>query len=167
VDKGWKIICSEPSAAMFLKEELPLLMDTQQARKIGAATVELMDYLKMLHAARPCLKAGNAGSRKFYYHAPCHLKSMNGAKTTLQMFSQLGVSITDLNGGCCGLAGTAGMQAKNHTLCDDIGGFLKDTIDRANPDVILTECAACKMQIEHLTGRRVVHPVKLLAQWLE
>lgn len=167
VDKGWKIICSEPSAAMFLKEELPLLMDTQQARKIGAATVELMDYLKMLHAARPSLEAGGTGSQKIYYHAPCHLKSMNGARTTIQMFGQLGVSVTDLNGGCCGLAGTAGMQAKNHTLCDDIGGFLKDTIDRANPDVILTECAACKMQIEHLTGRCVIHPVKLLAQWLQ
>jgi FAD/FMN-containing dehydrogenase/Fe-S oxidoreductase len=167
VRQGYKILCSEPSAAMFLKEELPLLFDDEQARMVSAAAVELMEYLN-LQTQKPEIEGSrNLQSQKIFYHAPCHLKSLNGAKSSLQLFSSLGVTINDLNGGCCGLAGTAGMQAKNRELCDDIGGFLKKSIEKQNPDIILTECAACKMQIEHLTGRKVLHPVKLLAGYRE
>jgi Fe-S oxidoreductase len=38
------------------------------------------------------------------------------------------------------------------------------TIEKASPDYIITECAACKMQIEHLTGKRVLHPIMVLAK---
>ncbi len=56
------------------------------------------------------------------------------------------------------------MQLKHHDLAAAIGRPLKETIERTGPDLIITECAACKMQIEHLTGRLVEHPVKLLLQ---
>jgi FAD/FMN-containing dehydrogenase/Fe-S oxidoreductase len=166
VQRGFKIICSEPSAAMFLKDELPLLMNSDSARAISAAAVELMEYLNHLEISicpqgnlNPHIPVGT-----MYYHAPCHLKSFNGAKNTLELFAKLNVQIHDLNGGCCGLAGTTGMQTKNRDLCDAIGRPLKDIIDKTTPGAILTECAACKMQIEHLTGKPVIHPVMLLAQ---
>jgi hypothetical protein len=38
-----------------------------------------------------------------------------------------------------------------------------DIYNRA-PDMILTKCAARKMQIEHLTSKTVLHPITLLAQ---
>ena len=72
--------------------------------------------------------------------------------------------ISDIQGGCCGLAGTAGMQKKHHDLSDAIGSLLNSKIAEFAPDIILTECAACKMQIEHLTGKLVLHPIKLLAE---
>jgi Fe-S oxidoreductase len=162
VEQGYKILCSEPSAAMFLKEELPLLFDDAQSHAVSAAAVELMDYLNR-QIRKPGLKVStDLQAKKIFYHAPCHLKSLNGAKSSLELLASLGIAVADLNGGCCGLAGTAGMQAKNRELCDDIGGFLEKAIEKQNPDMILTECAACKMQIEHLTGRQVLHPVMLL-----
>jgi Fe-S oxidoreductase len=161
VQQGYKIICSEPSAAMFLKDELPLLDNSSQALAVSSAAVELMDYLN--HLTISTLKTQIHDGR-FSYHAPCHLKSFNGAKNTIELFAKLHVQIHDLNGGCCGLAGTTGMQKKNRDLCDAIGQTLKDVVEKASPDTIVTECAACKMQIEHLTGKPVIHPVKLLAQ---
>jgi FAD/FMN-containing dehydrogenase/Fe-S oxidoreductase len=159
VQQGYKIICSEPSAAMFLKDELLLLINTDSSRAVSAAAVELMEYLNQFEISN--LKS-QIQSGRIFYHAPCHLKSFNGAKNTLELFAKLNVQIQDLNGGCCGLAGTTGMQKKNRNLCDAIGRPLKETIEKAAPEYILTECAACKMQIQHLTGKAVIHPVSLL-----
>jgi FAD/FMN-containing dehydrogenase/Fe-S oxidoreductase len=169
VQRGFKVICSEPSAAMFLKDELPLLINSDSARTVSAAAVELMEYLNALQNERRFdiekLRTKNYELRtKIYYHAPCHMKSFHGAKFTPDLFAKLDVQVQDLNGGCCGLAGTTGMQKKNRDLCDGIGRPLKEIIEKAAPDYILTECAACKMQIEHLTGKPVIHPVMLLAQ---
>ena len=166
VQQGYKIVCSEPSAAMFLKNELPLLINSEPARAISSAAVELMEYLNAHPRTKNYeLRTKNHKLRtKLYYHAPCHLKSLNGAKNTLLLFASLGIPVEDLNGGCCGLAGTTGMQKKNRDLCDAIGRPLKEIIEKADPDCILTECAACKMQIEHLTSKSVIHPVMLLAE---
>lgn len=167
VQQGYKILCTEPSAAMFLKEELPLLFDTPQARDVSAAAAEVMEYLNQPQYKAAIRTQKPIRQNRLAYHAPCHLKSLNGAKSSLAILSGLGFSVTDLNNSCCGLAGTAGMQAKNRKLCDDIGGFLKASIQKHNPDVIITECAACKMQIEHLTGKPVLHPLTLLAAQLD
>jgi len=70
--------------------------------------------------------------------------------------------VHDLNSGCCGLAGTAGMQAKNRTLSASIGKALRTAIDDYKPDIILTECAACKMQIETLCNVPVMHPIRVI-----
>jgi Fe-S oxidoreductase len=149
---------------MFLKDELPLLIDSEPARAVSAAAVELMEYLNAHPRTKNYeLRTINYKLKTISYHAPCHLKSLNGAKNTLELFAKLGIVVSDLNGGCCGLAGTSGMQKKNRDLCDAIGLPLRQTIKNANPDCIITECAACKMQIEHLAGRRVVHPIMLLA----
>jgi Fe-S oxidoreductase len=165
VRQGYKVVCSEPSAALCLKEEMRLLVDSDQAREVSENTYELMDYLESLINAKiegltlPDATKGKA----FAYHAPCHLKAMQLAGNSVEMLEKCGLQITDINGGCCGLAGTAGMQKKHHEMSDAIGSLLKSRIDECKPDIILTECAACKMQIEHLTGKPVFHPAKMLA----
>ncbi|MHC5095489.1 MAG: FAD-linked oxidase C-terminal domain-containing protein [Planctomycetota bacterium] len=169
VQQGYKVVCSEPSAALCLKDEMRLLVDTEDARQVSENTVELMDYLK------PWMEAGSKGlslrdrysETRIAYHAPCHLKAMHLAGTSTRLLEKCGMRITDINGGCCGLAGTSGMQKKHHAMSDAIGSLLNSKIDALAPDIILTECAACKMQIEHLTKKPVLHPVKLLAEALK
>jgi glycerol-3-phosphate dehydrogenase subunit C len=143
------------------------LINSDSARTVSAAVVELMEYLNALENEGRFdiekLRTKNYQLRtKIYYHAPCHMKSFHGAKFTPDLFAKLDVQVQDLNGGCCGLAGTTGMQKKNRDLCDAIGQPLKELIEKAAPNYILTECAACKMQIEHLTGKSVLHPIMLL-----
>ena len=81
----------------------------------------------------------------------------------MDLLKDAGFNVVDINGGCCGLAGTAGMQKKNHNLSEAIGGHLSGAIADSGADIIITECAACAMQIQHLTHKQVIHPVKLLA----
>ena len=163
VRRGYTIVCSEPSAALCLKDEMRMLVRSDHAQQVSQQSIELMDYLH--NRLEPLTGLSNVYANKsIAYHAPCHLKAMHLSGISVELLEKSGLQITDINGGCCGLAGTAGMQKKHHDLSDAIGSLLKDRIDTCNPDLILTECAACKMQIEHLTGKPVLHPIKLFAE---
>jgi len=73
-------------------------------------------------------------------------------------------SIIDLEAGCCGLAGTFGMQKKNYELSSQIAERLKQALEGSPIKNVLTECAACKMQIEHISDCVVSHPIKVVAE---
>ncbi len=167
VRQGYKIICSEPSAALCLKEEMKYLIDSEEARIAADNTFELMEYLDHITQSKvfePLKQIPQEFKGKVAYHAPCHLQALRKESNTINLFRRLGLEVTDLNGGCCGLAGTTGMQAKNRQLTEAIGGILKKKIEQINPDLLLTECAACAMQIEYLTGKKTIHPIKILAR---
>ncbi len=75
-----------------------------------------------------------------------------------------GIEVIELKAGCCGLAGTFGMQKKNYELSEQIAAGLKEALEKSPIKNVLTECAACKMQIEHINDCIVKHPIKVLAQ---
>jgi len=109
--------------------------------------------------------ATNPISRSFVYHLPCHLLAIGGGGASVELLSKLcNLDVVDLDAGCCGLAGTFGMQKKNYELSSQIAEGLKEALEKSSTKNVLTECAACKMQIEHLSGATVVHPIKVLAE---
>ncbi len=170
VQAGRKIVCSEPSAALCLKEELPKLVRTPEAKAVSENTVELMEYIEQIAGGSGKLytllddEKSTAG-RKYGYHAPCHLIAQQGGERAVRMLNSIDeIEVTDVGGGCCGLAGTCGMQKEKYDLSMQIGKDMADRIAGMDVDAILTECGACKMQIEHMTGRKVVHPVRVLAE---
>lgn len=169
VEDGYKIICSEPSAALCLKEELRLFVDTPAARLVSQNTFELMAYLYRLWLEQkltlPAAKDAAAETTLYAYHAPCHLIALGERGAGVELLNQLkGVAIKDTNGGCCGLAGTTGMDRDKYDLSVEIGREMKEKIMAMDTPWAMTECGACKMQIEHLTGKKVIHPVKVLAR---
>jgi Fe-S oxidoreductase len=96
---------------------------------------------------------------------PCHLHAVADGTASIKLLQELcGVKVTDLKAGCCGLAGTFGMQKKNYELSSQIAASLKEALKKSPTKNVLTECAACKMQIEHISGCAVSHPIKILAQ---
>jgi Fe-S oxidoreductase len=177
---GYKIICSEPSAAMCLKHELRHYVDNEDARLVSANTYELMEYLRDLShqdhlkkapgfilGVNPQHKVGGSRSdeNRYVYHMPCHLFAMNLYGASIEVLKQIaGLDVVDLKAGCCGLAGTFGMQKKNYELSEAIAKSLKDALDKTPAKYVLTECAACGLQIEHLSGKPTIHPIKILAQ---
>jgi Fe-S oxidoreductase len=152
---------------MALRDELRHLVDGPDAQGVSHNTVELMDYLLDLHKAGR-LKAPNPGPVvEYLYHSPCHLLALTDRQAGVQVLRDLcGAKVTDLKAGCCGLAGTYGMQKKNRLLSSRLSQRLKEAISSSNLKHVLTECSACKMQIEHLGGKDLVvcHPIQILAQ---
>ena len=164
IRKGYKIVCSEPSAALCLKQELRHFVAGDDAKLVSENTYELMDYLLDLHRQGKLKAAASPMQREFVYHLPCHLCAIGGGTASIKVLQELcGTKVTDLKAGCCGIAGTFGMQKKNYDLSSQIAVGLKQALEKSPTRNVLTECAACKMQIEHLSNCVVSHPIKILA----
>ena len=96
---------------------------------------------------------------------PCHLCALGVEGASIRLLNKLcSTAVTDINAGCCGLAGTFGMQAKNRELSNQISTQMVAALGATKTKYALTECSACKMQIEHLTDKIVRHPIKILAE---
>jgi anaerobic glycerol-3-phosphate dehydrogenase C subunit len=168
VKQGYKIICSEPSAALSLKEDLRFFVDSPDAKIISENTFELFDYLKNLinqNKPNPAKVLAGLTDKKYVHHTPCHLIALGEKAASIEVLKQLaGLEVKGLDGGCCGIAGTFGMQKKNYDLSMRIGEKLAEKIAESGADIVLTECSTCKMQIEQLTDKRAEHPIKILAE---
>jgi len=165
VRDGYKIICSEPSAALCLSQELRHFVVGSDAKLVSENTFELMNYLLDLYRQGKLKPVVNSITREFVYHMPCHLLAIGGEGASIELLDKLcGLKVNDLDAGCCGLAGTFGMQKKNYELSSQIADGLRKTLEKTPSKYVLTECAACKMQIEHISDKIVRHPIKVLAE---
>ncbi len=168
VRAGYKIVCSEPSAALCLKDELRHFIAGEDAKLVSQNTYELMNYLLNLFTQKKLKAPTRLVKKEFIYHLPCHLCAVGDETTTIKLLQRLcGLKVIDLKAGCCGLAGTFGMQKKNYELSSQIGAGLKDALEKSPIKNVLTECSACKMQIEHISDCVVRHPIKILAEMYE
>ena len=164
VRDGYKIVCSEPSAVLCLQQELGHFVGGSDAELVSRNTCELMSYLLDLAGKGKLKRPEKPISGSFVYHCPCHLRAVDSAGATLKLLPELcGVSVVDLNSGCCGLAGTFGMQKKNYELSSKISQDLRQALESSPVKHVLTECSACKMQIEHISDCAVSHPIKIIA----
>lgn len=179
VRDGYKIVCSEPSAALCLKDELKRYVAGPDAELVEKNTFELMSYLLDLHEAGK-LKPIEADSKerllrryaprndtspKFVYHLPCHLSAIGREGASIKLIGELcKAEVVDLKAGCCGLAGTYGMQKKNYEISEKIAEKLKAALESSPTKNVLTECSACGMQIRHISDCTVSHPIKVVAE---
>ena len=169
IRNGYKIVCSEPSAALCLQQELRHFVAGDDAKLVSENTFELMNHLLCLHKEGKLKTSANNESRvareEYVYHLPCHLCAVGEKEATIKLLKELcGIKVSDLAAGCCGIAGTFGMQKKNYELSSQIASGLKDALEKSPVKNVLTECSTCKMQIEHISYCTVNHPIKILAQ---
>ena len=124
-----------------------------------------MNYLLDLHTQKKLKSPTKPITDEYSYHMPCHLYAVADGTVSIKLLQDLcGVKVTDLEAGCCGLAGTFGMQKKNYELSSQIAASLIAALEKSHTKNVLTECAACGMQIEHISDKRVTHPVKVISR---
>ncbi|OHB58664.1 MAG: hypothetical protein A2173_00540, partial [Planctomycetes bacterium RBG_13_44_8b] len=155
VKQGYKVICSEPSAALCLKEDLRFFVDNPDAKMISENIYELFEYLKNLMNQNkldsrslwdklrgnddPPRQAWGLTEKKYVHHTPCHLIALSEKAASIEVLKQLaGIEVKEIDGGCCGIAGTFGMQKKNYDLSMEIGEKLAEKIEESGADIVLT-----------------------------
>jgi glycerol-3-phosphate dehydrogenase subunit C len=75
-----------------------------------------------------------------------------------------GVQITDVDAGCCGMAGTYGFKKEKYQISMDIGKPLFKKMRDSHFDRAASECGMCQTQIGHGAGIKTTHPVQVLAR---
>ncbi|HWY86627.1 MAG TPA: FAD-linked oxidase C-terminal domain-containing protein [Gemmataceae bacterium] len=162
--EGVPIICSEPSAAIMLRQDYLDLIDDPDARLVAHHTVELTTYLGDLLRQGKLRTDFQALVFSVGHHVPCHLKALGNppfGPALLSLIPQLRVHAIDVS--CSGMAGTFGLKTANYDTSLAAGRPMLDELARSGAAYGATECSSCRMQMEDGARKRTLHPVQFLA----
>ncbi|MBM4312318.1 MAG: anaerobic glycerol-3-phosphate dehydrogenase subunit C [Deltaproteobacteria bacterium] len=163
VREGTDIVFSSTSCGLMFRHEYGPLLDLPGAEELATHLFDICGFLLRLQ------EEGRAGVRfgrlavKVGYFAPCHLRSLNSGLPALELLRLVpGLDVRMIEAECCGLGGLYGFKKEKYAITEEIGKDLAKEVARMKPEIILTDCEGCRMQIRHLTGLKVLHPLQLL-----
>jgi Fe-S oxidoreductase len=164
VRQGYHIITTEPAAALCLTHEYLNLFDEEDARLVAKNSSEACTYLWRLHQAGKLELDLQPLNATLGYHLPCHLKALGVGSPGEDLLRLIpGLTLQRIERGCSGMAGSFGMQRQNYRTSLRAGWGLISELRSPTLQAGVTECSACKIQMEQGTSKPTVHPIKLLA----
>ena len=167
-EKGTPIVGLEPSCLLTLRDEYPEFIRTNSAKAVAANSFLLEEFVvREQKAGRVALNSNGTG-KKAMLHGHCHQKALVGTAPTVAMLKAAGYEVSEVDSGCCGMAGSFGFEKEHYDLSAKIGNRrLAPAVKALGPDVeIVAPGISCRQQIEHLAGRKAKHPAELLLQVL-
>ena len=119
--------------------------------------------MRELHAGRINVEDKGHG-QSVLLHGHCHQKALVGTASTVGLLRAAGFDVSEIDSGCCGMAGSFGFEKEHYDLSVAIGNRrLAPAVQAAGAGVeIVAPGISCRQQIAHLAGRTAKHPAELL-----
>ena len=165
VQRGLPIVGLEPSCLFALKDEIPSLLKTNDAKLVSENVMtfeELLSKDKKFLKLRP-LKA------KALLHGHCHQKAFNvlqSVENVLNLIEDL--EVEQIETSCCGMAGAFGYSKE--TIDFSIKMAEKDLLPKIRQaeeeTILIADGTSCRSQIIDGTEREAVHVARLLDRQL-
>jgi len=157
------IVGLEPSCLLTLRDEYPELVRSDAARKVAGETFLLEEFV-VRELARGRIHFVPDRRRKALLHGHCHQKALVGTAPTLRALEAAGFAVSEIDSGCCGMAGSFGFEKEHYELSIKLGNRrLAPAVKDADGETeIVASGISCRQQIEHLAGRKAKHPAELL-----
>jgi glycerol-3-phosphate dehydrogenase subunit C len=163
IHSGSDILFSSTSCGYMIKHEYSRLLSIPNAEKVSQHLHDLFEFLRNLKESEGFNANFKGLSLKAAYFAPCHLRALGIGLPALEILRLIpGLKIDNIEADCCGMGGTFGFKKEKYEISQEIGKDLLVAIDRLKPEIILSDCEGCRMQIRHLTGLKVLHPIQVL-----
>jgi len=163
-----EIVTACSTCAAALKRDYPRLLRTPEAAALAERTHDIMDYL-VRHCERNGIPPLAPVELSLAYHAPCHLVALGGSliERRLELLRSIPrLTVTHVDRGCCGMGGAFGMKCCNYRASMELGDALFAALEELAPDMVISECPACRSQIAHGTTLPVTHPIMILKRAL-
>jgi Fe-S oxidoreductase len=163
-DKGTPIIGLEPSCLLTLRDEYPEFLRTSAAKRVAENSFLFEEFIQRERGAGRIRLENKSQNRKVLLHGHCHQKALVGTAPTVSMLIAAGFDVSEVDSGCCGMAGSFGFEKEHYDLSITIGNRrLAPAVKAAAAGVeIVAPGISCRQQIEHLAGRRAKHPAELM-----
>jgi FAD/FMN-containing dehydrogenase/Fe-S oxidoreductase len=163
-ENGVSIVGLEPSCLLTLRDEYPEFLRTNEAKRVAEGSFLLEEFLQREVNAGKLSFLSRSGKRKALLHGHCHQKALVGSAPTMAVLNAAGFEVSEVDSGCCGMAGSFGFEKEHYDLSLKIGNRrLAPAVKAAAGDVeIVAPGISCRQQIEHLTGRKAKHPAEVL-----
>lgn len=147
----------------FMHEYSQFIKGNDALDKIAKSSYDIYDFLYMEYLDGHFTNKFKPLNHKVVYHEPCHLKSQKNKYGPVDLLKVIpGLEIMKIKDSCCGIAGTFGMKKENFDLSMEIGSKLFNEIKNAEPEMVLSGCGTCQIQISQGTGKEVIHPIVLI-----
>jgi Fe-S oxidoreductase len=170
--RGDKILFLEPSCLSAIREDAPALLrgDAQRrARAVGDACMSFEEYLEQEWQAGRVALDLKPGPAQVLLHGHCHQKAMGLVPSTRALLSRIpSCTVSDLDAGCCGMAGSFGYAKEKYDVSRQIAErrLLPAARAMSSDGVLVAPGTSCREQVAHFAGVKAVHPAQLLASLL-
>ena len=161
----------EPSAILTFRDEyIRLADDKTSAEKIAQYTFTFEEFLaKEIENGNVDKTLFTSEKKTLKIHGHCHQKALSSTNASFQILNlPENYTVTILNTGCCGMAGSFGYEKEHYKVSMQVGeDTLFPKVRNCSSD---TEIAAagtsCRHQIYDGTKRLAKHPITLLKEAL-
>ena len=110
---GIPIVGLEPSCTLALRDEIPALLNNQDAKDVASAA---FTFEELLARDKPSLALKSKKS-KALLHGHCHQKAFDAVKPIEEVLSWIdGLKVEKIETSCCGMAGAFGYGADNFDI---------------------------------------------------
>jgi FAD/FMN-containing dehydrogenase/Fe-S oxidoreductase len=165
---GRPLVFCEPSCLSAIKEDVPDLLRGEaraRARVVAGVSVLFEEIAATRASSLPYLP----GPSTILLHGHCHQRSMGLVSAAQQLLTRVtGATVTDIQAGCCGMAGSFGYEHSHYDVSRRIAERRLVPAIRSKPAdaVIVAAGTSCRHQIHDFAGDRAVHPAVLLESLL-
>jgi Fe-S oxidoreductase len=104
-----------------------------------------------------------------HLHTHCHTKALTGSAALITMLTAAGYAVTEIDSGCCGMAGSFGYEQEHYKLSMAIAEMrLLPAVRRAleRGQAVTAQGVSCRTQIADGAGYPSRHPIELVADRL-
>ncbi|MBB5896566.1 FAD-binding and (Fe-S)-binding domain-containing protein [Kutzneria kofuensis] len=161
VRAGTPVVGMEPSCLAVFKEELiKMLPHDDDARRLADNAYHFGEFFTVFDIDPPRL----GGDAMLWGH--CHQRATGGMQSDQKLLEKMGLDVTNLKGGCCGLAGSWGFENGKYGISMDCGeqGLLPAVRDADSDTLVVADGFSCKTQITDAgTGRTALHSGQVMA----
>ena len=167
IAQGAKLVGIEPSCILsFSDEYADLLGGDAKAKAIADNTMLIEEFLLYAQETHGASLDYTRAPGKVLFHGHCHQKALVGTRAAMQALNAIpGCDAQEIQSGCCGMAGSFGLEKEHYDISMSIGEMsLFPTVRAQQGDFeLVMEGMSCRQQVEHGTGKKAKHLVEFLA----
>jgi glycerol-3-phosphate dehydrogenase subunit C len=164
VELGRRIVSLQPTCGYMVKKEWPELLGTDDARAVARTTVDVLELLELQRREKTLSNDFKKGLGRVAYHAACHLRAQKIGYPAVRVLGAVPETEVEVVEQCSAVDGTWGMKTQHYEMGRHYAQKLSRGIDRAESQVIVTDCALSARRILAENGRAPLHPVEALAE---
>jgi Fe-S oxidoreductase len=168
-EKGFAIVGLEPSCLLTLRDEYPELLRSEKAKIVAGKSFLFDEFISSERQAGKLSLTFTGNGKKALLHGHCHQKALVGTAPTVETLKWAGFDVTEVDSGCCGMAGSFGFEKEHYELSIAIANRrLAPAVRAADASVeIVASGISCRQQIEHVAGRKAKHLAEALWERLQ
>ncbi len=165
IDRGHTVVSLQPTCGYMVRKEWPELLGTNEARKVAAATVDVMELLEQQRRDEDALaglqEGPGAASRTTRPATSGRRRSATRRRACSSALPETEVEVVEQ---CSAVDGTWGMKAQHYEMGRRYAQKLTRGIERVEPRIVVTDCALSARRILAENGLAPLHPVEALAE---